>query len=313
MMISFKKLMFSRNINRFIIPTLFVLLGGVSFGSIFAANIFALESGLPYFSYVFWQIFLGAIILIIISFVMRCVPKFSWANIKVFVFFATLGLITPVVVFNIIADKLPPGVITLSVALIPASTYILALLIREDSFRLVSILGVVIGFGSVLLIVIPGNSLPISGAEIWVLFSLIVPISCGANNAFSVLIRPPDAQTIGLAAGTMLMASLILFPVSLVQDGIQFFGNYGWKAIGSTLWASIVWIMVYICFFEIVKRTSGLFYSQVNYVIVAAGLIWSWIIFSETLSIWVWAAVTALFISLALINSGSRHEKKSCK
>lgn len=296
-----------------LIPTLFVLLGGISFGSIFAANIYSLQSGLPYFSYVFWQIFLGAIILLFISFITRSTPRFNWQNLKVFGFFAILGMLTPVIVFNTIADKLPPGVVTLSVALIPASTYMIALLIRADSFRILSILGVMIGFGSVLLIVIPGNTLPIDGAEIWVLFSLLVPIACGANNALSVLIRPPDAQTFGLAAGTMLVASAILFPVSLAQDGLHFFGNYGWQAVGCTLWASMVWVIVYICFFEIVKRTSGLFYAQINYVIVAAGLIWSWIIFNEVLSIWIWAAVAALFVSLGLINLGARHIKVGVK
>ena len=299
------------NIKSLFLPSLLVLIGGVTFGSIFAANLFSFESGMPYFSYVFWQMFLGSMILLIICFITNNVPRFSWNNIKVFVFCAVLGMLTPLVVFNVVADKLPPGVITLSVALIPASTYMMSLLIKTDKLRLVSILGVVIGFGSVLLIVIPSSSLPISGAEIWVIFCLLVPIACGANNAFIVLLRPPEAETFSLAAGTMLVASVILFPVTLAQDGLHFFGNYGWQAIGSTIWASFVWVIVYMCFFEIVKRTSGLFYAQINYVIVAAGLIWSWVIFSDSLSIWVWAAVVLLFISLALINLGARSTKNT--
>ena len=292
-----------------LIPSLLVVLGGIIFGSIFAANIYSLESGLPYFSYVFWQVFLGSIILLLICFFTGSLPRFNWQNIKVFTFTAVLGMLSPLIVFNVTADKLPPGVITLSVALIPASTYVMSLLIKTDRLRLVSILGVVIGFGSVLLIVIPSGSLPISGAEVWVIFSLLVPISCGANNAFIVLLRPPDVETFGLAAGTMLVASIILFPVTLAQDGLYFFGNFGWQAIGSTIWASLVWVIVYMCFFEIVKRTSGLFYAQINYVIVAAGLIWSWIIFSDSLSIWVWGAVILLFTSLALINIGAKKAK----
>ncbi len=294
------------NINKLFIPTALVLLGGITFGSIFSANIFAYESGLPHFSYVFWQIFLGSLILLIISLATKTFPKFTWGNIRAYIFVAVLGLIVPVIVFNVVADKLPPGIITLSVALIPASTYLLSLLIKADKFRVVSILGVIIGFGSVLLIVLPQGSLPIEGAEIWVIFSLLVPISAGTNNAFSALVIPPNTQTFGLATGTMLVASIILLPISLAYDGLHFFGNYGWESIGSTLWASIVWVTIYMCFFEIVKRTSGLFYAQVNYIIVAAGIIWSWAIFADVLSAWVWGAVAMLFVSLALVNLGTK-------
>ena len=296
--------------KKLFVATLFVIFGGASFGSIFAANKFSSETGLPYFSYAFWQIFLGAVILLILACVTGRAPRFNWQNIKVFIFVAVLGLISPLLVFNVIADKLPPGIVTLSVALIPASTYLLALVIKADSLRAVSIFGVIIGFGSVLLIVVPGNSLPIDGAEIWVLFSLLVPLACGAHNAFSGLLRPAEAETLGLAAGTMLVATLILLPISWAKDGFHFFASYGLQAIGTTVWAAIIWVIVYICFFEIVKRTSGLFYAQINYVIVAAGLFWSWIIFADTLSLWVWLAVGMLFVSLAFINLGARSAKR---
>ena len=230
----------------------------------------------------------------------------NWKNIRVFTFVAVFGLVSPILVFNIIADKLPPGVVTLSVALIPASTYIMSVLIKADRLRVVSIMGVVVGFGSVLLIVIPGNSLPIDGAEIWVVFSLLVPVACGINNAFSGLLRPAEAETFGLAAGTMIVASLILLPVCFAHSRLYIFVDYGWAAISSTIWAAFVWVIVYICFYEVIKRTSGLFYAQINYVIVAAGLVWSWIIYADILSAWIWAAVVLLFLSLFLINIGAR-------
>lgn len=295
---------------KLLIPTLFVLFGGISFGSIFSANKISYESGLPYFSYIFWQIFLGSIILLSISLITKSAPTFNWKNIRVFTFVAVLGLISPILVFNVIADKLPPGVVTLSVALIPASTYIISVLVKADRLRTVSVMGVVIGFGSVLFIVIPGKSLPIDGAEIWVVFSLLVPVACGINNAFSGLLRPAGAQTFGLAAGTMIIASLILLPVCFVHSGLYIFVDYGWEAIVSTIWAAVVWVIVYICFYEVIKRTSGLFYAQINYVIVAAGLVWSWIIYADILSVWVWVAVALLFLSLFLINKGAQQTSR---
>ena len=53
------------------------------------------------------------------------------------------------------------------------------------------------------------------------------------------------------------------------------------------------------------RRAGALFFAQLNYVVVAAGIFWASIFFGAALSHWVWAAVAVLVISLVLINAGT--------
>ena len=76
------------------------------------------------------------------------------------------------------------------------------------------------------------------------------------------------------------------------------------------MWAGAALAITYTCFFEIIKRAGGLFFAHINYVIVAAGLFWSWALYGEALSIWVWAAVVLLVVSLALMNAGTARSIK---
>ena len=71
------------------------------------------------------------------------------------------------------------------------------------------------------------------------------------------------------------------------------------------LWAAAAIAITYTCFFEIIRRAGALFFAQLNYVVVAAGLFWASVLFGDRLSPWVWGAVGMLAASLALINAGT--------
>ena len=293
-----------------LIPTGLLLLGGISYGSLFSANKRAIDAGFPFLAYAFWQVLLAAAILILISIFTSGLPRLSKVNLRVFSFVAVVGLICPLLVITAIADKLPPGVVTLCAALIPSVTYMLALSVRVEKLRLLSIGGVALGFGSVLFIVLPRESLPIDGSWVWVIFSLLMPFSAAINNTFSAMLRPPEAGSISMSAGMMMIAAILLFIISWCNDGLFTLTEAGLDGLIGVLWAGAALAITYTCFFEIIKRAGGLFFAQINYVIVAAGLFWSWALYGEALSIWVWAAVLLLVVSLALMNAGTARSIK---
>ncbi len=79
----------------------------------------------------------------------------------------------------------------------------------------------------------------------------------------------------------------------------------GLSGVYAVLWATAAQTITYVCFFEIIRRAGGLFFAIINYVVVAAGLIWANILFGDQLSLWVWLAVVVLATSLALTNMGT--------
>ncbi len=291
--------------NPLALPTALLVLGGISYGSLFSANRYASDAGFPFLAYSFWQVLLAAVVLLLLSAVTSGLPRINKVNLRVFALVALAGVIGPLLVITFIAGKLPPGVVTLCAALIPTVTYVLALLVRVDRFRWVSAAGVALGFGGVLLIVLPSGSLPVAGAAIWVVFSLLMPLSAALNNIFGAMLRPAEASSLSLAGGTMAMGAVLLFVIMWATDGLFLITDAGPWGFWSAVWAGAAIAVTYSCFFEIIRRAGGLFFAQLNYVVVAAGLFWASILFGESLSLWVWAAVAVTVGSLALINTGT--------
>ena len=291
--------------NPLALPTALLILGGISYGSLFSANRFAADAGFPFLAYSFWQVLLAAVVLLLLAAVTSGLPRLTPANLRVFALVAVAGVIGPLLVITSIAGKLPPGVVTLCAALIPTVTYMLALLVRVDRFRWVSAAGVALGFGGVLLIVLPSGSLPVAGAAVWVVFSLLMPVSAAVNNVFGAMLRPAEASSFALAGGAMALAAVLLFFIMWATDGIFLITDAGPTGLWATLWAGAAIAVTYAAFFEIIRRAGGLFFAQLNYVVVAAGLFWASILFGESLSLWVWAAVAVMVGSLALINAGT--------
>jgi drug/metabolite transporter (DMT)-like permease len=297
-----------------VVPTILLLVGGIAFGSLFSANKIAVEAGFPVFAYAFWQALLCGSGLLIVAALLRDIPRLNAGTLKLFGTVAVTGLVIPLLVFTSVADKVPPGVLTLIVALCPVTTYVLSLILGMDRFRWLSMAGVMLGFGGILLIVLPSGSLPTREAALWVVFALLVPLSAAVNNIAGERFTPAKGGAPAIAGGMMTLAALILFVVMLAHDGPFLLTEAGPKGLTAVLWAAAGQAVTWLSFFEIVRRAGAVFFALLNYVVVAAGLIWANLLFDERLNLWVWLAVGVLAISLALINLGTaraRRERQS--
>ena len=288
-----------------VLPTVLLLLGGISYGSLFTANKIAIDAGFPFIAYAFWQALFASAALLILSAVFSRPPSLRPENLRVFALVAVFGFLGPLLVVTFVADTLPPAVLTLCAALIPAATYVLTLALRFDRFRWFSVAGVLLGLGGILLIVVPTGSLPGADAWVWVLFSLLMPLSAAVNNVAGARFSPPAVSALALAGGMMMVAALLLLLVMLADGDLFLPTDAEASGLWGLLWASAGQAITYACFFEIVRRAGALFFAQLNYVVVAAGIFWASIFFGTALSHWVWAAVAVLVASLVLINAGT--------
>lgn len=291
--------------NRLMLPTVLLLLGGISYGSLFTANKIAIDAGFPFIAYSFWQALFAGVVTLVLATIVSKPPSLRKENLRVFGLVAVFGFLGPLLVVTYVADRLPPAVLTLCAALIPATTYSLTLVLRFDRFRWLSVGGVLLGFGGILLIVVPTGSLPESGAWVWVLFSLLMPMSAAVNNVAGARFSPVGVSAFALCGGMMMVAALLLLIVMLAQGEFFLPTDADSSGLWGLLWATAGQAITYSCFFEIVRRAGALFFAQLNYVVVAAGIFWASIFFGAALSHWVWAAVAVLVASLVLINAGT--------
>ncbi len=118
-----------------VIPATLVILGGVIYGSLFAANKIAIEAGFPFIAYTFWQSLFAGLTLLVVALARADAPKLSYRHLRHYVLMSTLGVVVPVLVLTFIADKLPAGVVTLIIGLTPPLTYLFAFVLRREGFR----------------------------------------------------------------------------------------------------------------------------------------------------------------------------------
>ena len=287
------------------VPILLLLGGGIIYASFFSANRLAIDAGVPPMALAFWQSFFGGVGLLIFSAVIRQLPGTSFAHLRQYTVTALIGFSIPLIALTIVSAKLPAGVLTLVVTLTPALTYIFAFLARLHRLNLWGVGGVVLGLAGVLLIVLPSGSLETGFSPAWLLLGLIAPLGYAMNNIAVVFLRPEKTTSLHLSTGVLLVASVVLLPVMLVVDGAFIFSGLEAKAVWSTAWAGFTNVVIFLSLFEIIRRAGPVFFAQFNYVVVVAGIVWARLIFSDTFSGWVWAAIAAMAVGLVLANAGT--------
>ena len=289
-----------------IVPTLMLLFGGIAYGGMFSANKIVAGVDFPVFAYTFWMALFAGLTLLLVGAVTGTMPPISRAHLMQYLRLAVLAVMLPVLATAFAAHALPAGVITLVLTLVPGVTYLMSFALRMERFEAMSLAGLGLGAGGVLLIVLPEQSLPEAGAWVWMLVALVAAVAAAGSNVVAAAYRPPKTHSLALACGILLAAAVVMLPVMLIADGPYLFTDAGWPGIAGMAWAAAIHCVTFYCFQEVTRRAGAVFFAQFNYLVVAAGIFWALILFDETLSIWVWAALACMVVGIWLVNTGAR-------
>ena len=284
-----------------LLPTALLFACGITWGLSFSLNNIAITSGIPVIAYVFWQSLGAGLILLILSFATANRVQLSWPHLKLYGVAALFEFVLPFLVLNYVAARLPAGVVGLGQALVPALTFGFALAFRIDRFNTLRFLGLCIGLGAVLLVVLPKTSLPEPDMVGWALFALIAPLCYGLANTLVAIMRPPQSNSLPLATGLLLGASVLLMVLMAATDSWWFFDSGlddgGLALIGVTLANAIFWYLL----FEIIHLAGPVFFASYNYISPLAGIGWAVLILGERHSVWIWGALALMFAGLFLV------------
>lgn len=294
-----------------LVPTLLLILGGVAYGGIFSANKLAAGVSFPAFAYTFWVALLAGAALLIVGALTGNLPGASRAHLAQYARLAVLALILPVLTTALAARALPAGVITLVLTLVPGLTFAMSFAARLERFDGLSLAGLALGAGGVLLIVLPEQSLPEAGAWVWMLVALVAALAAAGSNVVATAYRPPRSSSLALACGILLAAAAGMLPVMLVTDGPYLLTEAGWPGIAGVAWTAAIHCVTFYCFQEVTRRAGAVFFAQFNYLVVAAGLFWALLLFDERLGAWVWGALACMVAGLWLVNAGQRRRART--
>ena len=289
-------------------PLAYVLLVGcgVIYPLLFSVTKIASEAGVPPIGFVFWHSLVAALGLLALCLVRRELPGLSWAHLKGYIALGFLGTAAPVSLLAYVSAKLPAGLVTLVVVLSPLLTYVFALLLRMERRNLLSIAGITLGLGGVLLVVVPSVSLPSPDMLGWLLLAFLAPVFFAATNISGSLLRPPATGSFPMAAGVMVASTVLMAPIALGTGQMYAYPGPSAEGAWTVLAAAAVNGGFYVAFFAIVRRAGSVFVSQFNYLVILCGFGWGALLFGERHSLFVLGAAALMVLGLALHSVGMR-------
>ena len=282
-----------------------ILIAGINFSLLIPVNKIAGDAGFPHFAYVFWYALGAGLILLVPAVIRRELPQLTWPHLRLYFTSAALGFAFPFALLAFIATKLPSGVTVLLITLTPLFTYTLAVLARLERFQPICAVGLLAGIGGVLLIVVPGDSLPASSMAVWFLVALLIPFGFGALNVIVERFRPPESSSLGLAIGNLFAGALLLIPFLPATGQLYLFPGPeldGDLALGAAVVINaIMWPMFYV----IVRRAGASLFSIMTIIGVVGGIGWGILFFDEVHSAYVWGAAGLMLTAFVMMVIGS--------
>lgn len=288
------------------VPFAMLIVGGIAWGGIFTVNKLAAEAGVPPVAFAFWPVLAAGIAAALLSLVIDRRLALSRRHLVFYFFSGVANVGFGMIILTYAASRLPAGVVTLVMTVSPTMTYVFALFFGLERLRWKSVLGIGFGIAGVLTLTLPELSLPGPDMAGWFVLALLAPLGMATGNIYVAVARPPQASSLNLAAGLALGAAAFMFPAYLVAgEGFEPF-NASWPAMRAVMLAGSVHGIILAFFFEVVRRAGPVFFSQLGYVAIIAGIGWGLVVFNERHSAWVWAAATLLMVGLYLVNAGTR-------
>jgi drug/metabolite transporter (DMT)-like permease len=275
---------------------------GFAFALTFVFNRLATTNGIPFLPYVFWQALEGALILFAIAITLGHLPSFSTQNTKLYLITGTLNVSLPICILSFVAPKVPAGVLSLGLMLIPTMIYGLALSLGMDRFSWVRAGGIALGFAGVLLVVLPSASLPSPDLTGWVLIGLLAPVCYALGAIVMGSMGRRAARSLPLACGLLLASAVTLLLVMVTTGNWWFFSREFTIGQWALIAAGINQAAIFVLMFEIIKRAGPVFFSTSNYIATILGVILGMWLFGDSHSLWIWAAMSLMFAGLFCVN-----------
>ena len=292
-----------------IIPISIILFTGLNWGLSFSLARFTAIYGAHPFGVSLWQTFIATIILIFLcSYVKMHELKLNFQLFLLYIILSLISLVIPGILFYFSAAHLPAGILAITVTLVPIITYLLALFLKLEFFSFLRLSGVLLGISSILILILPEQSLPDQSKIWWVLAACFCSLLYALQGIITSIKFEKTSNPIVMAFWLNLFATIIVAPVVFYfgyQVPIAFPLNIlGFSLIGLGLIEAICFSL----FMYVLTRYGALFASQTGYIVTLSGVVWGMIIFHEEHSLWVWLSVLMMLTGLALVTPRNKED-----
>jgi drug/metabolite transporter (DMT)-like permease len=282
-------------------PLFLLISTGAAWGATFSLARIATTAGAHPIGLTLWQGLFGGLLLLALALARRRPPPLTRSHLGFYLICGLLGTVIPSILYFYAAARVPAGVLSITIAMVPILTFAAALLFRIDRLARGRSFGILCGLVAVLFIVLPDSSLPDRAMVPWVLLAVLATVCYAGEGIYVALRRPAGSDPAATVGAMLLTASVVLVPVILATDTFVPLG-FPWGALEwSVIGMMAVNALAYAVFYHLIQTAGPVFATQMAYVVTIAGVAWGIAIFGEQHSIWVWGALVLMLAGLALV------------
>lgn len=285
-----------------------LVLMGAAWGLTIPLTKFAIEAGFRDFGIIFWQFALGAVLLGALLAALGRPLAIARRHWPFCLAIALMGTFLPNWASNTAAIHLPAGIMSIVISTVPLIAWPIAMGLGMDRFSALRALGLLLGFGAILLIALPEASLPEASMAAWLPLALVAPALYAVEGNYVAKRGTGGLDPIQVLFGASIIGTIISAPVA-VLSGVwiaptpPFTLAHG--AIGA---AACLHALAYSGYVWLVGRGGSVFAAQVAYLVTGFGILWASLLLGESYSAWVWAALGLMFAGLFLVQPRARQD-----
>jgi len=277
-----------------------VVLIGLCWGSTGPLSKLAVSTGHSPVGITFWNTAIGATLLTVLLILRRRKLPLDRRHLVFYLGCGLLGTALPNSLSYGAYSHLPVGIMVMLISLVPMMTLLVAWPFGIERPTPRRLLGLALGALAVGMIVLPGSSLPDPSQTVWLIAPIVVALSYAGENVF---IARSDMRHLGpftTMCGLSWGALLLLVPTMVVSGGWFDITAFGPPEL-ATFGISLLHLMAYSGFIWLIGHAGPVFAAQVGYVVTGTGVLLGVVIYGETHSAWVWAALAVMVSGLALV------------
>lgn len=278
-----------------------LLASGIIYGSAFSFMKVAASTGANPLGLVFWFAVLAALVLGIELAMTGKLGGLDPGLLRFCLPWGILSVVFPNLFFFYAASRIPASLIALGIALVPILTLVGTILLGRESLTLRRALGIGLGAAGVMLILLPRASLPEAGDSLFVIIAFMGAACYAAEHLYIEVRAPADVSVDRLLFVMFSSVCVLLLPIVL---GTGTFFVPAWPfgvAEGAMIAVAAVTLLDYFFITLLILWAGPVFTSQAAYIVTLAGVVWGIVVFGDSHSIWIWAAICTLMAGLTLV------------
>lgn len=225
-------------------------------------------------------------------------------------FIALFGTIIPNSFSYVAISRLPAGVYSIVISLVPMSAFLIAVLWRNEVFSWLRLCGVFLGLGAILLLIAPEASLPEPAAWVFVLVGAVATCCYGLEGNYIARFGLGGLDAVEVLFFSSILGAIMALPLA-VGSGQFIDLTQPWGRAEMALVAlSFLHAIAYSGYMWLVGRTGPIFASQISYPVTLFGLSGAMLILGESYSGYIWVALMLVMGGLFLVQPGMREAKE---